>query len=123
MPYSLSEKELLKLGFNKEEHYYIKDDIVISKIAFPMVNQTEKIWNDWGYCIIEFPQTEGDVKEGEFYINQNYQLDYKGSEMPPLERINKLKKHTTPVQYVHILQNYWRKKTGSELNVDMLNFD
>lgn len=122
VPYKLEENHLVKLGFKEEKHYYIKDKIVIGKISFSTQNETGLTLNDWGLCVIEVTQYEAEVSEGKYYIDHDYILSYKGSKQPPLEKINELKSITTPVYYIHKLQNYWKERTGSELNVDMLDF-
>lgn len=122
IPYILNDKVLLKVGFIIENHYYRKGEIVISKIFFPTGDQTGLRYNDWGYCIIESTQAERDIKDGEYYINNDYILNYKGSEYPPLEKIDELKRYIIPVNHIHTLQNYCRSKFEDELNVDDIDF-
>lgn len=122
IPHKLEENHLVSLGFKKEHHYFIKEDLVICRVIFPTDNETGLTWNIWGLCVIEGTQTEAEVNEGEYYFNRDYKLNYKGANQPPLEKINELKSITTPVNYIHELQNYCKERTGSELNVDMLDF-
>lgn len=121
MPYKLEENHLVKLGFKKVEHYYVKDGIVIIRIGFSTTNNTGLTWNDWGFCVIELTQSSEIIDEGQFYVNHNNEFKYKGSGYPSLVREEELEGIITRVNQIHTLQNYWKRNTGSDLQVGELD--